>query len=235
MRGLLLALGLAAGAVHGAHPLVTEDTGTQGAGGWQLEVNSEWLREESARAVLPTATLAYGVTEAIDMQLTTAYLDIEGGSSGVLDTVIEAKWRFHERDPLSLALMPGVRFATGDETRGMGAGRTGWGVRAIASYEPKGDWALHAHAGYTENRNRIDERVSLWEIAGALVWQASASLKLAIDLSALSNPAGGGALRQVVLGAIYAVSDDLDLDIGVRWSSEAAVDEVLLAGVTLRW
>jgi len=38
VRAALLVAALHAGAAHGAHPLNTEDTGTQGQGRWQLEV-----------------------------------------------------------------------------------------------------------------------------------------------------------------------------------------------------
>jgi Putative MetA-pathway of phenol degradation len=236
MRSFLVPIALAAAAqAHAAHPLVTEDAGTQGAGGWQLEANAEWIRDQATRAVLPAATLAYGVAESVDLQFTAAYLDVRDGPAGGLDSALEAKWRFRKEGPLGFALMPGLLLPTGDEAKGLGTGSTGWSMLAIASYEPAGTWAMHAHAGYTENRNRIGERVSLWQVAGAVLWRANASLTLALDLSAQTNPGGGRTLQRVVLGALYAVSDDLDLDVGVREGNEPALDRALLVGVTLRW
>ena len=46
---LLFLVGLASFAARAVHPLITEDTGTQGQGGWQLEVNAEKTRDRDGR------------------------------------------------------------------------------------------------------------------------------------------------------------------------------------------
>jgi hypothetical protein len=38
-----------------------------------------------------------------------------------------------------------------------------------------------------------------------------------------------------VLGVIYSPTEDLDLDLGLRWGHDAAIDRAFMAGVTLRW
>ena len=42
-------------------------------------------------------------------------------------------------------------------------------------------------------------------------------------------------LRQTVLGVIYGVTQDVDLDAGIRRGNDPAIDRALLFGVTLRW
>ncbi len=46
---------------YAAHPLVTEDTGTQGIGGNQVEVNTDWLKDEGVKSRASTVTLTRGM------------------------------------------------------------------------------------------------------------------------------------------------------------------------------
>ena len=156
------------------NPLITEDTGTQGRGGWQLEVNLEKTRDHASgttiRSFLPAATLSYGALENLDLQITPAYVrrKSDGVSvGGKLDTALDAKWRFYDDGPLSVALRPGITLPTGHDEEGRGAGHTTWGSPAIVSYDRE-SWALHSHAGYRHNRNTLGQRKSLWHISAAL-------------------------------------------------------------------
>jgi len=53
-----LAAFLAASSAHAAHPLNTEDTGTQGKGRWQLEGNGETNRDAGVRGAQAAAVLS---------------------------------------------------------------------------------------------------------------------------------------------------------------------------------
>jgi hypothetical protein len=62
----------ATGAAHAAHPLITEDTGTQGAGAFQLELTGERARDDDLapgvlRAFRRAAVLSYGVADTADL------------------------------------------------------------------------------------------------------------------------------------------------------------------------
>lgn len=227
-----------------AHPLITEDTGTQGKGRWQLEANAESTRDGSAgirsRGLQPAATLSYGVVENADLQMTQSWLREKAAGvvvQGIRDTAIDLKWRFFEKDSLSLGLKPGVTLPVGDEQKGLGAGRSGWGTLLILSYEP-GPFALHMHAGYKRNRNTLGERESLAHLSGALAWKVVANVRLVADYARVSNPdpAGGAAERYAVLGAIWAVTPDFDLDLGWKTGhGGATLDRALLLGMALRW
>jgi Putative MetA-pathway of phenol degradation len=221
--------------VYSAHPLLTEDTGTQGKGGWQLELNGERNRDEGVRGAQAEAKLTYGVTDAMDVAVAAPFQDL-GAERGMGDTVVELKWRFWERGPLSLGLQPGLTLPSARDGLGLGAGRATWGGLLIASYEGE-RWAFHTHAGYRRNRNTLGERESLTQVAGAVLFKATEQVRPLLDFSRSTNPdpASRTALRETVLGVIWQVTKDLDLDAGYRRGNSPAIDRALMAGVTLRW
>lgn len=239
MRRYVCLLGVVAAPVFAAHPLITEDTGTQGKGGWQVELNGERTKDtvegETSRGKQGNAVLSYGFIDKADLQIGAPYQD-NGVEKGEGDTAIDVKWRFWESGPLSLGLKPGITLPTGNEDRGLGAGRVTWGSLAIVSYDVEGA-SLHSHAGYRYNNNVLGLRKSLWHFSGALWWKATEALKVVFDLSYDTNPdpATDTLVRQIVFGAIYSVTKDLDLDIGYRRGNDPAIDHALMAGVTLRW
>lgn len=74
LRVAVPALAALGGAAHAAHPLITEDTDTQGHGHVQIELNTEHLTvasQGSDRTVaLTNAVLTHGVTDPLDVLLT---------------------------------------------------------------------------------------------------------------------------------------------------------------------
>lgn len=234
---------------HAAHPLFTEDTGTQGKGNSQLELTydgfRDWLAGVKVRGAQSAAVYSYGVADPADLQVGLPYLrldeDAPGGSRvltrGINDLSVDLKWRFFERGAFSLALKPGITLPTGNADKFLGAGRVTWGALLIGSYEP-GALAFHAHVGYRDFRNTIGAKTSLWQLTGAMTWQLIDKLKLVTDVSRETNPVPGYStpLDHLVVGAIFTPLKNLDLDIGYRYGlSKPAIDSGLLAGVTLRW
>lgn len=237
MRVALVACWLFAAPLYAAHPLMTEDTGTLGEGRWQLELfgKAGEARGTAARMDQDDAVLGYGLAPNLDVQAGVPW--IRERASGMGDITFDLKWRFLERGAFSLGLKPGVSLPTGDERKGLGAGRVGWGSLLIASYEP-GPVALHAHVGYKRHRNTIGERVSLTHISAAATVQAAPGLKVVADVASNSNPdpAQTRVERYLVFGVIWAVTRDFDLDIGFKKGfSSAALDEALLLGLAARW
>lgn len=232
----------------GAHPLITEDTGTQGRGNWQLELTAELGHEEAAGTRDDTAdfagVLAYGVRDSLDLMLTLPYAHLEseaGGSTttsnGVSDVGLEAKWRFIEEGGLSVALKAGVIFPTGDETADLGTGKTNYSVNLITSYET-GPWGYHLHLAYFSNRNVHDERDAIRHGSLALTYLALDNLRLVADLGSFTTAdrAYDEDTRFLTLGGIYGVSDDFDIDFGLRHGvSEPETDTTVLLGIALRF
>ena len=103
---------------YAAHPLITDDTGTQGKGKFQLEVNGEYGHDKdngvTTKTTQAAASLSYGVTDPVDIVLGIPYQHIRTKDSetvmtndGISDMSIELKWRFYETDGFSFALKPG--------------------------------------------------------------------------------------------------------------------------------
>lgn len=233
--GLLVSGMTAAINAHAAHPLITEDTGTQGAGRYQLEVFAEEfkLRSTGRKEDVYTGVLSYGIGETADVQLGLPWY--RTGPDGVGDASLDLKWRFFRRNAVSLALKPGFTLPTGDERDGRGTGKLTYGSLIIVSWEP-GAIAVHAHAGFWRNENKLGERESLRQLAAAATYQVS-NVRFVGELTRETNPVpGGGTIRYSTLGAIWGMTRDVDLDIGWRQGNGSApVDEALLIGATLRW
>jgi len=235
-------------AARAAHPLLTEDTGTQGEGNYQLELMVDKTRDRpagvSVRELQTAAVLSYGLRENMDLQFGLPHVrlhvhDAAGRheSSGLLDASLDLKWRFFERDALSLAVKPGITLPTGDEDRGFGSGRVTWGSLLVLSYAP-GPWTLHSHLGYRRNNNSVGERQDLWHLSVAATYQAAEQFRLVADLSADTDPARGsrGTQRYRILGFIWSPMPSLDIDAGLKHGhGEAATDRAVLFGLTFRW
>ncbi|WP_174995149.1 hypothetical protein [Pandoraea anhela] len=64
MKKLIVAILMCPLSAFAAHPLTTDDTGTQDAGNWQLEVNGEVTskQQDTGRQDLWNSTITNGVT-----------------------------------------------------------------------------------------------------------------------------------------------------------------------------
>ena len=193
LRGLTLSVTLVlvmAGAARAAHPLITDDAGTQGKGKVQLEFLSEYSHEKEVSTLTDTTTgpaipiVSYGLTDNTDFVFWTSYQYIrtsdEDGTArarGITDTTVDVKWRFFEKDGFGLALKPGFTLPTGNDTEGLGAGKVTYHLYFIASKEAK-PWAFHLNLGYMRNENTSGDNTDLWHVSFATVLDLSKKLKL---------------------------------------------------------
>jgi hypothetical protein len=232
----------------GAHPLITEDTGTQGQGRFQLELTAE-LGHEEERALHEdgfdrAVVLTYGVLDNLDVLLTVPHTrnvvqedGLRTTDEGLGDIGLDAKWRFFEKDGVSVAVKPGVRFPTGDEDKGLGAGEFNYSVFLVTSFE-NDPWGYHIHIGYVRNRNVLDERNAIHHTSLAVTYAVRSDWQLVADLGNFTtpNPDFDEDTTFLILGAIYSVTDDFDLDFGVkRGVSEPETDVTWLLGLAWRF
>lgn len=231
-----------------AHPLITEDTGTQGRGNGQLELSVELGHDETTDAEEDAAdvaaVLAYGLLDNLDLMLTLPYVRTEvrtNGSTtrddGLGDVGLDAKWRFFESGRLSAAMKAGVTLATGDESKGLGAGKANASLNFVVSYETE-SWGGHLHLGHHCNRNVHDERDAVRHVSVALTRTVAERLKLVADLGRFTTTdrAFDEDTSFLTLGAIYAMRDDFDIDVGVKHGlTDAETDTTLLLGVAFRF
>lgn len=235
------------GQSYAAHPLITDDSGTQGQGRYQLELNGEFGKDKEAGAKTETVDIktiiSYGVTENIDLVLTLPYQKIKikeeewiESSEGVSDIGLELKWRLYEKGGWSLALKPGLTLPTGNEDKGLGTGKVTLSLFFITTYE-QSPWAVHFNAGYIRNENIIEERKDIWHLSMACTYEVIEDLKIVGNIGIERNTEKESSTDPafILVGLIYSLSKDLDIDTGVKVGlNEAETDYSLLAGLAWR-
>ena len=250
----LLALASFSLTAHALQPLITDDTGTPGAGGNQVEMS--WMQDrakaegETQRASTLPFVYTRGVTESIDLFAGVSYVRLRGDAasrSGAGNPSLGAKWRFYENEErgTSFAVKPELLLPVSStrERDGLGAGKTSGNLTFIVSQEmPFG--AVHLNAGV--GRERFDDRsansdATVQRFSLAPVWDVSEQWKLALDVGLESVHAGGERARSsfVEFGAVFSPDKNLDLAFGVlrttdNDSPKTRTDSVT-AGLTWRF
>ena len=240
----LIFFSCASPAAYALHPLITEDAGTQGSGGMQIELNAMHERDRdgdtTTRQFGPTVALTYGVVDTVDVFVAIPYLQLQSDSpgasvrsSGWSDPGLGFKWRFYDQDNLSIAIIPAVLFPLGDDTRGLGKGRTGYSLPFVFTRQWDG-FAFHTHVAVSGNRNTVGEREHLWHASLAIEHQLTEPLKWVLDLGADRNPDPTRNLHPAYLlgGMVYSIGQ-VDLSAGIKGKlNSAAPDQALLVGLT---
>lgn len=226
--GLLPALAFA------FQPLITDDTGTQGTGGNQVEAayNRTVDKAPGERITTHEVPLVFtrGITDALDLFVGIAHQRLvpdapATSERGWGNPAFGAKWRFYDNEAqkLSIALKPEIQIpvSRAREARGLGTARVSYGAGLLLTQET-GFGAIHANAA-VERVNHADdaldaaERRTRYRLSVAPVWDIAEGWKLALDAGIITNPDPTARSRAgyVELGAIYSPSRDLDLAFGI--------------------
>ena len=230
-----------AGIALAAHPLQTEDTGTQGAGNVEFENGLSWSRTAGSKAFTYQPQVSYGLTPKLDLIVQPLWLSNrdEGGETvrGWGDTNLDAKWRFFGEAPLSFAVRAGTTLATSQ--RGLGIPHSKVSMHALlAATCDVAPFSAHGNVALTQNPNGTGERSHIGRVSGALMWAANEQLTLTVDGGAESNadPARSSWPATLLIGAIYTVRPGLDVDIGYQFSVSSSVStREWLIGFTYRF
>ena len=227
------------GSAFAAHPLVTDDAGTLGAGNLQLELNGEYAKDGGDSATEMAAAVAGGLRDDLDIVLSVPYqflrsTDDEGArvtEDGISDAALELKWRFYETEHCSLALKPGITFPTGDDDNGLGDGKAAYSAVFIAtgSVDPV---TLHMNLGYTKNRKELR---NVWNYSLAAEYELGNDLLLVGNVGGETNSdkESGTHPAFVLGGVIYNVNESLSVDLGIKAGlNKAEPDYAVLAGLT---
>lgn len=236
-------------AARGAPPFVTDDTGTQGRGRWQLELIGEHTHHHpsaeqggatvrqlrQATALGPVIT--YGIADRVDLafganhlrQKTTEDGTVLQSASGAGDSTLELKWRFLEREGFSVALKPGITLPSGDENRGLGTGRVSGAVNLIAAGE-SAPWSWMVNVALTRVRYKLASDAAanhehLRRLSAGVAFELSGAWRLTGEIGRRTNAARddpflpGRNGHFVMLGAIWSPADNLDFALGLRRSA----------------
>jgi len=233
----LLALPLDARA---GHPMLTEDTGTQGTGNAELELGFSWASDAGNRYFLFQPQLSYGATPTLDLIVQPSWLDTDVTDTptvhGYGDTNLDFKWRFFGRDPYSLAIRAGATVATSTNDLGLPAGKTAEHALLVGTYDAT-PLTIDANLGYARNPDLPEHRTDIFHVSAAALYAATDRMNLVLDLAWDSNPDAtrSSPLAVGLVGAIYTCRPGLDVDIGYRSHlNSAAIDRQWLLGVTFR-
>ena len=241
---LIFALALAATAPSSfaAHPLQTEDTGTQGAGNLEIENGLQHSRFDSTTQTTYQPQLSLGLATTLDAIVQPAYIwqhTPQERASGLGDTNVDAKWRFWGSDPLSLAFRGGVALATNEHGMGLTHGKSSeHGLIALTwDHSPT---TVHANVGitYVPRAPATPARRAMTSVSAALMQQVNERLILTIDstFAQAPNPHKASWPGTVLAGVIWTARPGLDIDFGWQRSvDDQPVTRTWLAGLTYRF
>jgi hypothetical protein len=206
--------------------LVTDDTGTQGAGGNELEISYGRDRTraggQTERAHSVPVTYTYGVTDTVDVFASVSHSRIRvsgDDANGFGNTVLGAKWRFFENEEsgASLAIAPefALPVSSRRENEGLGTGKTSGNLNFILSQElPFG--AIHFNAGVGRDRYRHEDNATNKHFSVSPVWNITEQWALALDVGLDLSRSDGHTVRSKYadIDVTYSLSKDLDLQFG---------------------
>lgn len=228
---------------HAAHPLISEDTGTQGAGHTELELGTSFSRASGGRVFELDPQLSYGLRDDFDailrpslFHLSGAPADEAGRRGGFGPTALDAKWRIASWDAVSAGTRFGVDLPT--SSPGLGPRHVGWHALAMLTYDAAGTFAT-ANVAYTRlSGEDPDLRRNIWRVSAALVRTVREDLRLLVDLATFGPEEREVATWRTValVGAIARIPPGIDVDVGYQFRlNNAGPSNVWLAGMTLRW
>jgi len=237
VSGLLLA----PWAAFAAHPLQTEDTGTQGAA--NVEIENGFSRARFASTTLTTyqPQLSVGVAGSVDAILQPALVRLQAPGrpavSGQGDTNLDGKWRFWESDAWSLALRAGVLAPTSRKDLGLPHGEVSEHALLVATWNGA-PTTVHANLGLTRVPRAPGTRTSVAHVSAAVMQSIDDRWVVAADgeLHQAPDPARKTWPGSLLGGVIWTARPGLDLDVGYRRSFSAQpVNRQWLAGLTWRF
>jgi hypothetical protein len=226
---------------HAFFPFVTDDTGTQGAGGNQIEIDyafnksSNAITDEdgnfiedqlgSSNAYLLTYTR--GISENIDIFVGVARQT--SSVSGWQSTGIGLKWVFagDQTQGWSAAIKPTIILPTSQnmQNNGLGPAKTNINVSLISSYlSDTYEW--HFNAGYASNRQVINadteaERQNIWSVSVSPVLVLNPDWKVGLDVGLQNNPGYNSQYSAFgELGLLYSPMENLQLGLGVIYAAD---------------
>ena len=186
-------------------------------------------------------TITAGIVPKVDAFIKIPYsrekADPGSTESGFNDFTIGAKWNFMNVDKTALAIKPYLTLPVGDEKKGLGAGKTGYGANLIASLELDKQLAVDANVGYFHQAVEFGDAFNVLSGSVAGKFQATKELKAVAEVVVAKADADGAKAQAILtVGAIYEVEKNIDIDGGLRLGlTKETEDYAIVAGVTFKF
>jgi hypothetical protein len=225
-----------------AHPFLTEDPGTQGAGHYELELGFEARQGDPSipgRANQFAPQFSIGVLDNLDLIAQAFWLSQTPTAAPTLlgtgDLTLDFKWRFYEKDNLAFGVRAGADMPTDTDTA-LGADQLGGHVIGIVSVS-FGQYTVYGNAAYAYTRQPGTRR-NLGGFSIALTRPDDHPLQTFVEVAASSNPDPSNPQWPAVarVGGIYTVTSWMDVDAGFQARlNRSATRAAYLLGATVRW
>jgi len=237
---LIFYMVLFSGVAFAARPLTTDDAWTVEKGTFQVETGFDFTRQDNHdKELSPSITLTYGLFDRMDIGVGSAYLFVnpaEGEKeNGFADTELKIKYRLlDDKDWLPAFAISGVlKIPTASESKGLGSGKTDFGINTIFTKNLSKRWVLHLNLGYTFIGEHGERNEFSYSLAGQFV--LSDKWSLGGEIGGVNNFNGHKSDDPFsgLLGIQYMLSEILILDAGVEIGmNKAAPDFRLTIGLT---
>ncbi|MFL6699291.1 MAG: transporter [Vitreoscilla sp.] len=228
-------------AAFAAHPLQTEDTGTQGAGNVEIENGFSRARFDSTTLTVYQPQVSVGLAATVDaiVQPSAVWLHAPGrpAASGPGDTNVDGKWRFWGSDPWSFAVRAGLLAPTSRDGLGLQHGDVSEHALLVATWDDA-PTTVHANLGLTRVPRAPGTRVTVVQASAAVMQQVGERLILTADgeVDQDPDPSRKSWPGSLLGGIIWTARPGLDVDVGWQRSFGAQpINRQWMAGLTWRF
>jgi hypothetical protein len=233
------------------HPLITDDTGTQGKGAVLVESSINYLKDNELRSTVVPLGLTAGISETMDVGVELPYLLLRPSAvtgqpeRGFSDVIFKFKHRFYEQEKKdgehgqperSLAYQVAFNQPSGSEEKGLGAGIARWSARLISTTE----WEsveINADLGYESSGKALRRGNFTFDHAVALSiaakYERTKPWEPVVEMAVIRVKETDvySRIANALVGMIYEPSEHFYVDAGVRVGLNAnSEDYGLLAG-----
>lgn len=247
MRFFLLTLTLLAGAnflqAQGSPPFFTDDAATLSKSQWELDlgVATERARTGDRSWEMPSADLAYGLTDRIELEYGTSWVGVrpvdESSKSGLGHSVVGVKWRFLELDDsgFSASVNPQIEFNNRPSSHRRGLVEDGTEVTLpFQIAKTFGDISTALNVGRSFH-SRDPHETDAWLAGLAVGRKVSERLQAGVEIYGETSRRFERGWLLFNVGACYTVNDTLSFSAsaGRGFSGAERPDYVAFFGVQL--
>jgi opacity protein-like surface antigen len=238
LRNLTLLFLLSADYAYAAHPLVTEDSGVQSTGKQQIEFSSDHNSEPNRHSQNASATYTYGANDQLDLFI--ALPMRWSATAGIGDASLGTKYLFSEKDGNSWALKTELFFPSGSTQKQLSKESHDLALTLVHSHK-NAAWTMHSNLSLTQRnfnqeQSSIEQRATLWRASFATLYAVTPKIQVLLDMGVyqadLKSETYGD--QHLVAGCIFAVTDNLDLDLGIKYLRHKNSIE-RQAGIGMAW